>query len=434
MRIQTILYRFPYLIGIGLYTLFIWAFQLGYIGVPISILAMLVILFFVRDSSPTLPILFSLLFMISHANWELGNIPIYIFAIPVFLTIGYVIHIIKYKTSLAHGKLLIALLALEVASFLSMINSFQRMDLMYSIYGLFLLLTYLFYRNTIHANRIHYFIQNMIVFGMVVSLEVFIHYLRVPDYWDSIASQSINLGWGNTTEVSAFLLLFIPATFYYAKLTKFNFTWIFLGFFEIIMLLLCFSRGGILTFLFVFIFLLIYVFRSKYWRSSLSHYIIILLIATVLIYSNWGLFEAIFHRFRELLLNDINRIPIYETSIAKFLNHPLFGNGVIFYQEPLSGMELSYNLFLQTLVWFGIVGGMALLYQLGCVFQVVIYQTRPKTRILGISLMGAFILGMIDNVYYMPQFMMIYLIMMAFIETSNRHFDYYLIEDFDARM
>jgi len=431
---QAFIFKFPYLIGLGIFTLFIWSFQLAFIGVMLAVLAILCMLILMKDSTSTLPILFSILFMVSDSQGGISEIPLYIYFVPILLTIGFIVHIIRFKVRIFQGKLMIPFALLFGAVGLSMVHSISIYSFFYLLIGGFFLLLYLFYRNTIQGNRLHYLIQTMLTFGGVVAMQVFIYYLRVENFLSAITTQTVDLGWGTSTTVSSVLIIFIPATFYYAKLTKFNFSWIFMGVFEMVMLLLCFSRGGILTFAFIFILLMIYVFKSKYWRTSLTNFAIIILIATVIIYSNWSLFAAIFDRFRLLLLNDINRITIYEVAFSKFLQHPLLGSGIIFSSNPTHEIVWYYNMILQTLVSFGVVGLLAILYQLYVVFRMIIYQTRPKTIVLGISILGAFILGMIENVYYMPEFMIIFLVIMSVIEMSNKHYDYYMLVEIDARM
>jgi O-antigen ligase len=436
MEKRAFLYQMPYLAILGFLALFFWTFKLEYIGIPLFMLWFVVLLVTKEDSTPSIPVLFASLFMISQTEWSFSQIPLYLYLTPVMILIGFFIHIIKYKVRLFYGKLLFGLSLFLVAMLLSTINA-SYVDFYYVFYvfiGFVYVLVYLFYRNTVEANKLHYLIQTMLVMGSLISLEVFIYYLRVPSILEAIEQKTINLGWGVSNFVATYLILFIPATFYYAKISKTNFSWLFLGIFQIVMLLFTLSRGGILTFVIVFAFLLFYLFKSKYWKTTFFNFVAIILIFSILLYSNIGLFEAIFSRFRMLFFDTSGRINIYVDALRTFIRNPLFGAGIFSRIDQLGAFRMYHNTILHTLASFGIVGFIALCILVVASFKVVLYQNKPKTIVLGIALLGANIHGLIDNVFYMPQFMILFLVILAVIEQSNHHYDYYMKSEIEVRL
>jgi hypothetical protein len=436
MEKRAFIYQMPYLGILGFLALFFWTFKLEYIGIPLFLVWFVILLITKKDSSPSIPVLFSSLFMISQTEWSFSQIPLYLYFTPVMILLGFIIHIIKFKVRLFYGKLLLGLILFLVAMLLSTINA-SYVDFYYIFYGLIgfvYVLVYLFYRNTIESNKLHYLIQTMVVMGSLIALEVFIYYLRVPSILEAIENKTINLGWGVSSFVATYLILFIPATFYYAKITKTNFSWLFLGIFQIVMLLFTLSRGGILTFSVVFVFLLYYLFKSKYWKKTLLNFIGIILIFSILLYSNLELVNAIFSRFKMLLFDATGRMNIYLDALRTFIRYPLFGAGIFSRIDQLGAFRMYHNTILHTLASFGIVGFIALCILIVVSFKIVIYQNKPKTIVLGIALLGANIHGLIDNVFYMPQFMIIFLVIIAVIEQSNHHFDYYMESEIESRL
>ncbi|MBU1144948.1 MAG: O-antigen ligase family protein [Firmicutes bacterium] len=422
MNKSKLLYGIPYLILLSVLTLFFWTFQLEQIGFLIFLAAIFLIFVLFKNVMPSIPILLNSLFMISQTEWTLNNIPLYLYLTPIVLILGIVIHIIRFKVNIFKGKMTLGIALMFLAMLLSSINAeFININyIFYGVIGLVYAFIYFFYVNSIKGNHIDYLLQMMMILGVLISFEVLIYYIRVEDVLYALEHKTIDLGWGISNFIATYLIMFIPTTFYFAKTSKINFFWIFLGIFEILMLFFTLSRGGILAFLLIFILVLIFLLKSSNWKLTLLNFALTIAILTLLSIYNYDLFSAIYDRFMNLLLDDSGRIEIYKDAIATFLAHPLFGAGIFARLDALGDYRMYHNTILHTMATFGAVGLIGLLIQFYQMFRVFVYQLKPQTLILSISVLGAMAHGMIDNVYFMPQFMIMLFIIIAVVENSNK--------------
>lgn len=421
-----------YVLIVAFLTLLFWVFKLDYIGLPLFMLCILGLLIFKKETIHTIPLFISSVFMVSSESITFQSIPLYLFLIPIVIMIGFIIHAIKYKVNLFRGKLLISMILFFIVLIVSTVfsNHFELYYLFYILVGIMYLFIYLFYRNTIQKNVTNYLIKNMVVWGIIISLQVFITYLISGDYAGLIEGGMIEFGWGNGNLVATMLILFIPVTFYYARVTRKIVLWVFIGMFETLMLLLTLSRGGILTFLFLSILLIIYLFKLRLWKTTLLNLGIFAMILGIYIYANFEMLSSIYMRFWESLFEENNNFDLYRDAYRNFLLNPIFGSGFFSSIDEYGDFQMAHNSILQTLSSFGSVGLVAFLLQLVLVFRIVLYQNQPKMIVIGISLLGVLILGLIENVYYLPQFMIVFLIIISVLEISNKSFDYFLEKNF----
>ncbi|MGD9908982.1 MAG: O-antigen ligase family protein [Candidatus Izemoplasmatales bacterium] len=410
-------------------TLFFWYFDLAWIGLPLYGLGILLTFLFSKDAIDTVPFVLNSLFMIKTPI-ETSTLPLYVFAIPLSMILGFVVFMMKNKTKPVIGKLFYPILGLVIISFISTINS-DFISPIYFLYlgsGVFMFIIYFMYRSFVKGNYSQHLVKILFVLGMLVSIQIGLFYINVETLSSIFEARSIELGWGGSSEAATYLLMFIPATFFYAKISKRNLVVILIGTFEILTLFLTLSRGGILTFLFVFILLMIFLFRSSTWTKTLFHFGIALLIMGLVIYLNYPSFLKIFNYFKDLVFIDNGHIELYEIGISRFLTHPLLGVGIIARINFVGGVGFYYNFILQTLISFGILGFLMLLWQYLKIYQVMMFQIKTKTTVLGIAILGATIQGLVDNVYYMPQFMLVFMLIFAIVEVSNQHYDVFLKE------
>ncbi|MDD4070704.1 MAG: hypothetical protein PHF05_09715, partial [Candidatus Izemoplasmatales bacterium] len=74
---------------------------------------------------------------------------------------------------------------------------------------------------------------------------------------------------------------------------------------------------------------------------------------------------------------------------------------------------------IHTAVSMGVVGLVALFWQFINIARVFIKKINVETSILFIAILGANIHGLIDVVYFMPQFMILFFIVIAAVENRN---------------
>ncbi|MDD3842110.1 MAG: O-antigen ligase family protein [Candidatus Izemoplasmatales bacterium] len=411
----------PYLLICSALAIILWTLKLETIGVPIVLVLMFAQFVLFKDAMPSVPLLFSGLFMVSQVLNDFSDIPLYLYMTPPTIIVGMVIHMIRFKTKFWQGKMLWGIVIMFIAMVLSAFNAEEVTIyyLFYSLIGLLYALVYLFYRNSLDKDHIQYLLKTMVLMGMVVAIETLIYYLRVDDVLYAIENKTIKLGWGISNYIATYLVMFIPATIYFAKNAKHNYLWVFIAIFEVAMLLFTASRGGILAFAFISIFLAIYLFKSNNWRQTLLTTATVIMAMAVIIVVNYDWFVVLISRFESVLLNDSGRMEIYAEAWHVFSEHPLFGGGLFARIDGNNVYHMYHNTFLHTLATLGLVGFAGLLWQLYVQFAVLLKHITSATVILIIALLGAYVHGMVDNIYYMPQFMILMLIIVAVVEKSN---------------
>lgn len=416
-------FSLPYLIILSLATLGFWYFGLEEYGIPIFIGAIFIMLIFKRNTMPVVPLLMNPLFMISQTSWSMDTIPTYLYIVPVALILGFIIHVIRFKVKLFRGELLISVGLMLAALLLSMINA-SLIDTTYLflvVVGIFYMFVYFFFVNSIEEDNTVYLIKLFAILGLLISLEVFIYYLRVDSVIYALKNKTIDLGWGISNFIATYLVIFISTTVYFVKKFKMHIIWLLIVFFEIAMLISTLSRGGILAFAITIILLLVYMFvKYEHKINLLVNIIIAVAIFAAIFYWKQDYITTIWVRLRDETLNDSGRFVIWQNAFNNFKSHPLLGVGL--YSRVIDGnyFGMNHNTVLQTAAAFGSLGLLALLVMFIEVLKVFFYKLNHEKAILLIALFGANVHGMVDNIFYMPQFMIIFFIIIAVVEIANK--------------
>lgn len=413
-------YSTYFLVLLSSFTLYIWTNQMERIGIPLVLLLLFLVFIFFKDPMPTVPLLLNALFMVSQTNWSFDSAPLYIYLTPISIVGGMIIHLIRFKVKFVKGKMFIGVIIMFIAMLLSSINA-KELSIYYWFYasiGLLYALVYLFYVNTLDGNHISYLMKMMLILGILVSLETLIFYLKVDDVVYAVEHKLINLGWGISNYVATYLIMFISITFYFIRNGKYGYLWIPISIFQIIMLFFTISRGGIVAFAGLFpILIFITLYKSHRWWKMLLLIVVSFIIYALIIWAGFNLVSALFERFKVLLLDDTGRIEIWIDAFAKFKEHPLFGAG-IFAREGTRDYNMYHNTILHVLATMGIVGVISLLIQLYQQFKITLGHLKIENIYLAAALLGAHAHGLVDNVYLMPQFMVLMLIIVSVVEVS----------------
>lgn len=418
---QKIFESLPFLIGLSIVTLIIWYFGLEFIGMPLFALAAILILALYKNGMLVVPFFLNMLFMISQTEWSLDLIPTYLYLLPAFIIIGFIIHFIRFKPRFNKGKLFYPLILLFVGMLLSMINA-EFIDtnyLFYLVIGLFYLFIYFFFKSTINGESLPYLIKIFAVSGVLISVQVLIYYMRVDDVISALATKNLDLGWGISNFVATYLIMFIAAMFYYIKIYKLHIIPVLLATFEVIMLLFTLSRGGILSFLLTFILLMAYLFHNCEQKKQMALNILFgMIVLTIFIIVRFDIFETIYNRLTDGFFADNGRFSLWIEAWQKFIEHPLLGAG-LFARVSGSYFGFYHNTFMHTIATLGLIGLASVIWQIIEIVKMFINRFTMEKTILFIALIGANIHGMVDNVYYMPQFMIIFFIVIAGVENYN---------------
>ena len=422
-RIVDFTYSSYFLVLLSTFTLFIWSNQLESIGIPIILLFLFFVFVFFKDPMPTVPLLLNALFMVSQTNWDFDSAPLFIYLTPIIIVSGMIIHLIRFRVNFVKGKMLIGVLIMFAAMLLSSFNAVE-LNIYYWFYasiGLLYALIYLFYVNTLDGNHIKYLLKMMLILGVLVSLETLLFYLKVDDVVYAVEHKLINLGWGISNYVATYLIMFVSITFYYIRTAKLGYFWIPIAIFQIIMLFFTISRGGIVAFAGLFpILVFVTLYKSHRWWKILILVIASFILYALIIWAGFNLASALFERFRVLLFDDSGRIEIWIDALDKFKQHPLFGAG-IFARQGDKDYNMYHNTILHVIATMGVVGGVSLLIQLYQQFKITLGRFKIENVYLCLALLGAHAHGLVDNVYLMPQFMILMLLIVSVVEVSMKH-------------
>lgn len=414
----------PYLIIISLISLGFWMFKLDYISIPIFVGVVFLLSVFVKNSIYIIPFLLNILFMISQTSWDITTIPLSLYISPLILIIGFIIHVIKFKVNIFRGKFYLGILILAVAMITSNFINNQTYDLNFFLIlavSLLYLLLYGFFANTIIGDNLVYLIRIFVILGIMISIQVLIYYLREPDILYAIEHKSITLGWGISNFVATYLIMFIAAITYFVKKYRLHIFWIILFLFEIAMLLFTLSRAGIIAFLITSLFLILFMFvKYDHKIALLLNLIVGFTIMAVVVYFTKDYFIKIWERIKLFGLDDNGRIVLWQEAIVVFKENLIFGAGLFARSTGPNELRMFHNTILHILACFGIVGGISLIVQFISIIRVFFYQFNHEKAILLIALIGANIHGMVDNTYFMPQYMIIMLVMIGVVENANK--------------
>lgn len=423
MKIQQFFSSVLYFVSLSVFTFIIWANQLDMIGVMVLSSLAFFVLIFKRNSIHSIPIFFNMLFVVSRTDWAIETLPLYLYMIPILAVLGFIIHYLRFHDKWIHGHLMLPIMLLFIGMILTVINNgiIDRFYLIYIAFGLFYLLFYLFFLQTLKGDQLEYLIKLFFVLGILVSAEVLYHYLSGGDIAEALRDDRVHLGWGLSNYVATYLIIFIPAAFYFIKTKPLKFVSAIVVAFEIMMLLFTLSRGGVLAFTILSPFLIIYIYHGQKSKFRVTMYLLLIAICLVSVFVfRTEFFQPLFERFKELDFTDgSGRVDIWIHAYNVFREHPLLGAGLLARFEDGS-FHFFHNTVLHTLASFGLIGLASLIWQLAEVLIMFIKKSNVQKVALFLALLGANIHGMVDNVYYQLQFMAIFFVIIAAVESFNR--------------
>jgi O-antigen ligase len=306
------------------------------------------------------------------------------------------------------------------------VDQVTRPFLYYLVIGLIYFMAYLFFLQTIEGDYLKYIIRLFVVLGFLVSLQVLIYYAQSGDILIALESDRVHLGWGISNSVATYLIVFISITLYYVKTKPWFLLSTLLISFEIIMLLFTLSRAGVLSFVALLPFGLFYLYYKQKNKLTITLYLMILVIilSTIFVIKS-DYFMPLYERFKDLKFSDGNgRVAIWKEGIQTFVDYPIFGKG-IFARVDGDYFGFYHNTFIHTLASLGTIGLISLLWQIIAVICLFSKRLNLKTGVILLAFIGANIHGLFDNVYFMPQFMVIYLILVAILEAYDREEESY---------
>lgn len=411
-----------YLLVLSLLTVVVWATKTEAAVLPYLLGVLLLELILFKDAMPTAAILLNALFMIGNGydNWTMETIPLYVYLAPVVIIFGMLIHVIRFKQRFFQGKLLPGILIMIAGVVGATFNaSFLNFNyFFYMVVGFFYAFVYFVYVGSFEGDHTEYLMTLFFLLGLVVAAEVFLYYSRVEDVMAFLETGTIHLGWGVSNYVATYLVMLIPATFYFVKKSQYGVFLVFVAIFQIIALLFTSSKAGTISFFFTLPMLIAYLLVEKKWQKTVFN-VAFLAAAIAIVYTPLRAFvDTMALRLWGEGLDPAGRIEIWQAGWDMFREFPLFGGGIFAKYDTV--FRMYHNTFLHVAATMGLVGLAGLIHQLWVQFTVLWKKLDRKSIIFTIGLLGAHAHGMVDNIYLMPQFMIVIVIVVAVYESKNK--------------
>lgn len=412
------------------------------LGVLLLLLIMTLSLSLFSNSMYSIPILVSLLAIINKSNMDFRTLmdqsfPYIAF---VFLCIGPIVHIIRFKPHFKKGLFFLGLTLIALAYIIPLLNSSSSLtEIPISLIALVYLGIYMFLSSTLKGSK-DYLFKILLVFNLTLTFQVFFYvyqgYILNPDlsfFYRIYSGWDRNLGWANINDMCFYISLTMPSYPYFIfKKPRAYLLW-FSFLFPILAVILTNSRGGIIGFgLAIISIIFLIVFKGS--RKHLIYGFVFFIVYVIIFILLWDVFQIWYELFLGRIgysLNDFssNRLFIYKHGIQIFLEKPIFGSGWLsIYRVSDLWFEhygysqrlfMFHSTIIHVLATMGLFGFSALLVHYAQIYK---YFTRNVTLEKTLFLIGYFstqIHGLIDNVQFAVPYSVLIVIILAVFETSK---------------
>lgn len=427
---------FNYSIDIKIISI-IESIQLSIIG-----LFSLILFAFFENTFYILPIFCYVPFMFSHP-FDALTIPIGLYIALALAFIGAIIHFIKYKIKLIKPKLLLGicifLVSLTIGGILNFDNKYLLIQFLFClVISILFSLGYSFFVSTGKKEDFKTISTIMNCLAILLIFQEITYFIIHPNF----SIKALNVGWGISNNIALILLFTLPFSLYMAIMEKgkIRYAYQLFIFIEFILIILTYSRGGIIISLFEIITLFIIGFLAFKKEKSLKSFILVNLIFSLILLTSFGIVclkspEFIKNIYNSTIkginLSTLNgRLKIYKEYIHLSKNHLIFGHGILYpflYSVDVGNgaYQWGHCTYIHTLFTLGIVGVVAITYHFIEKYYSVIKNINLEKSILLMGFAFSGLYGMIDISYFFINYMMVFIVV---IILSN---DY--IEKLDLR-
>ncbi len=439
--INDLLYSPWYLLILSAITVFGWAFEQSALSMCATLSIGAFALIINRDALPAVPCLALPIFATSNQDFLTHPQNIYIVAVGgVLLGIAFVAHFFLFKPKFKLFKLTVPLALVSVALFLGGIGYIEAeaylksMTFIITLGPLMLCLYYFLMIYTCPNDKVdsrRYMCYILISIIIVLVSESLIYIIRFDQPLEDLVRITMDLGWGNRNTVGLVLTIILPALFYIAYDSKFYIAvpCYVLSAIALFIMILTFSRGGIVGCVMSMIVPTIYTLAKSKTRYNLIYTIAGMVLAlSIFMLFNSTAFAAVLDKlFENINLDSTGRFELFAEAYNLFLNNSIFGVGIGYMGNnlyvPEFGMYWFHSTILQVIASTGMIGFIA---------YGIYYVLRAKSIFHNPSIFNVFVgsgviafelLCLIENGTFLPfPTMFIVIFITAFLEYSNDKF------------
>ena len=379
-------FKYPALIALLAVFSFVTKMQMGCYAIFLALTSVLLVM--QRDATPILPLLIFFITMFRDLSVT-GSLLFYLMLIP--LVVCLIIHFIKFPPiPFCFGKLFLPLLAVTTALFAGGLMSPYISDyvkgLLYILpLGPGLTLIYLYFNNYLRPpenfDSKKYLCLLLMLLGLVCTLEFIFYYYNYYYLQNNLFSIA-ELGWANVNGIGSLILLSIPATCYLFVKSKSITIWsviILLFYFTIFSTKSDASLGISVTFL-PFMVFIVYKKLSKHKRNmffillcAIGVCVCLACIALTLT----GKMQEIIDKILKAFQSDSGRSKLYRDALSVFLENPLFGGGMGYYNDHILQTTTALRNFNFHSTFFTVIGCMGMFG-----FLAYVYYFHARYKIL----------------------------------------------------
>lgn len=265
---------------------------------------------------------------------------------------------------------------------------------------------------------------------VLMCLEIAFVYLLKYDIGmplNSAWKRQIVVGSVVSNSASEFIVILLPFVFYLAYKEKRGYLFYIIAAISLIAIYFTLSRAsllfGIPTFIIGTIFLCFKGNNKKLFRVLSFFYLIILAGILIYVYASNNA-ARLFEFFRAAGLQSRGRFQIWSELFEKFTNFPIFGVGFSSYMQTHSNVGqifegLAHNTAIQILCSTGIIGSIFFIYHIFEVFKLFFTKTKINKTIIGVSVLLFLGISLVDQIYFFPNFTVIYTLLLIMAEKDT---------------
>jgi O-antigen ligase len=407
---------------------------------------------FYKNTVYTLPIFFGAVFSLGAQDMGLHTFDMALVGfLNVFLIIAAMIaHVIIYKTKFKLKSLGLSLILVSISFILPEFSKpFLPVGTMLASLGVFYLIIYLYYANTIEGNQLQYLMRTFMLLGLFLTTQLvlmwydgFLVYEGNDIILDFIRMFNLGTGsqtgWGNMNDLTIHLVLFSASVIYYLyRYPTKIFPWLYLAFIAF-WIYVSNARGSMITVSILGLGTIIYaIFKRN--KRQLLNLIITVFIGSIVVYIFYPTIEQIWTSFIETINFDdpdsmlTGRITLWfnheNSAWVSFLKNPVVGTGwynqLWILGEQQNRITIYHSTIFQVLATTGLFGFFVLIYQFVCIGRLFVKNIRFKAvSAFMLTYLLSQIHGLVDNTQYMVHFSIITYIVFAVFDNLGDEPDY----------
>lgn len=395
-----------------------------------------------KNTLYSVPLVFSLLFIINQPNISFENTNEFGFPMISFLTfiIGYSVYFIRFKPKIGIKKFTLGLFLIALSYVIPLLYTpFSISAITVSSLGFVYLGLYIFYANTMESNLKYLFTIFLCVNLLLVYqvgyyiLQGFLLNPHLPLTERLTIGWGRNFGWGNVNDICFYIALTMTSYLYFIYRKPHSILRWLVVILPIVAVILTKSRGGVIGLGLSFFGMVAFTFK----RGSKINYKHIILVIGVLIILG-VVARGILWEWIEYLLEKIPlgldgftsyRLFIYEHAWEIFLERPLFGSGWLsitrVFEAWLETFGTWHRLFMyhstifQALAAMGLFGLIALVIHYVQIFRYFLTNLQLEKSLFIIGYVATQVHGLVENVQYSVPYSIIIVLVLAIYETSQ---------------